>query len=105
MSDALKLTLLRLMKAHREQDGVDDAGRPTQIYREEDVRRVAGLFAYCLMGSKAFAESNSAPTGQEMEARLSATLLAPESLDAQILLLALHSGMADDAIAEQFDWE
>jgi|TARA_R110002072_G_scaffold49863_13_gene135012 hypothetical protein len=106
LSEALKLTLLRLLKSSAAPaDAGGSLSGSSGAPSEAALRQAAALFSYCFMGSTLFAESNGAPCCRQVEARLTAALQAPQDRDAQIILLALYSGMADDELAARFDWE
>ena len=93
LEDSIKLTVLRLLP---------EGGKAA---RPDELRGAAQLLAYCILGPKDFAEATSAREKDTVERRLDVVLNHPESLDAQIVLLALKTDNADPAVAERFEVE
>ena len=93
LHDSIKLTVLRLLP---------EGGKAA---RPDELRGAAQLLAYAILGPRDFVEATSAREKDEVERRLDAVLDHPDSLDAQIVLLALKTGNADPAIAERFEVE
>ena len=89
--EAVKLTVLRL---HR-REGDAAPGYPAS----------AALLGYCILGPEAFVEANGVPAADQAEDRLEAAIDAGASLDARLILLALHAGLMAAEIAERFDVE
>src|SRR5690606_33337285 len=90
--DGVKLTIVNLMKdswPHREP--------PAEAYPP-----VAALFAYCLVGPDVFRQANGDDRVADAERRLELALDRPESLDAQLVLLALHSKLVSAKVVERF---
>lgn len=94
--EAVKLTILRLHSTEAETG---------TRHRDEAFREAARLFAYCMLGSEQFEESNSRSDAERVERRLDAAIAAGDSLDAQLVLLALHSGLIAPEIADRIDVE
>lgn len=92
--EAVKLTIVRL---HR--DEVDTGRGPNQDAFDE----AAQLFAYCMLGRDQFIEANSVSAADSAERRLGWAIVAGESLDAQLILLAHHSGLIHSDIADRID--
>lgn len=90
--EAVKLTVLRLLK----RAGGDGAGGEAAA---------AQLLAYCVLGHVNFAEANGARAAEAAEARLDAAIDAGDSLDARLVLLALHAGLLAPEIAERVEAE
>lgn len=88
--EAVKLTALKLLK---EAGGASDA---------PDNAAAAELLAYCLLGSRAFAEANGQRLKQAVEARLEAALEAGDSLDARLVLLTLHAGVIEREVVARY---
>lgn len=84
--EAVKLTVVRLCK----QDGFGEAAR---------------LLAYCMLGREQFMESNSFHARELVEQRVEAAIDAGDSVDAKLILLALHSGLMDQEIADEIEVE
>ena len=91
--DAVKLTVLRLLP---------DGGKAA---RPDELRNAAELLAYCILGPHDFANATTVRTRDAVERRLDAVLDHPQSLDAQIVMLALKTDSADPAVAERFEVE
>lgn len=90
--EGAKLTIVNLMKDHwPDQEPPADAYMP-----------VAGLFAYCVVGHDAFLAANGEERLDDVEARIEAAIGQDESLDAQLILLAIHSGLINPAVADRF---
>jgi hypothetical protein len=94
--EAVKLTILRL---HRiEADPETRAG-------QDAFDEAAQLFAYCMLGRDQFIDANSVLAADRAERRLEWAIVAGESLDAQLILLAHHSGLIHGEIADRIDIE
>lgn len=93
--EGLKLAVSNLMKDHAE-DGVP----PPHAYPF-----VARLFAYCLLGPEHFEAVNGAEALLEVERRIEAALERDDSLDAQLVLLAMHSRLIRPDVVERFGLE
>lgn len=91
--EAVKLTVLRLLP---------DGGKAA---RPEDLRQAAQLLAYCILGPDDFAEATTVRTRDAVERRLDVVLDHPQSLDAQIVLLALKTDGAHPTVAGRFEIE
>lgn len=89
--DAVKITTLKLLKDNR-----GEAPDP------EACAYAAELLAYCLLGPAHFAEVNDPARTGAVEARMEAALEAGESLDARLVLLALHAGVVAPGVVERF---
>jgi hypothetical protein len=94
--EAVKLTILKLHKNETE----TETRRGEGAYDE-----AAKLFSYCMLGREEFIASNSVPAADEVERRVQSAIAAGDSLDAQLILLALHSGLIAAEIAERIDVE
>lgn len=89
--ESVKLTILRLHGT--------EAGPETRTTFDE----AAQLFAYCMLGRDQFIDANSVSAADRAERRLEWAIVAGESLDAQLILLAHHSGLIHGEIADQID--
>lgn len=96
--EEIKLTALKFVKSG---PGLDRGSQPNEPALAETAR----LLAYCFSGAEEFAESNGAGSGEAEERKLALALEAGEGLEAQIVLLALTSGIAHESIAVRFDVE
>ena len=92
--DPVKLTVIQLIKK---------LASP----REEELMlsEAARLLAYCILGHEQFTASNSARTADQVDHRIEEALEAGDSLDAKLILLALHSGLISPEVADRIDLE
>ena len=90
--DAVKITITRMQKR-------DGAGRDAEAF----YRDAAELLGYCMLGQELFIESNSAFAADRVEDRIEVAIDAGDSGDAQLILLALHSGLMAEEVADRFD--
>ncbi|MFT4079937.1 hypothetical protein [Rhodomicrobium sp.] len=92
--EAVKLTVVSLlMDAHGENP------------REPDYRHAAELVGYVALGADAFAVANGDGAAGDAERRIEAALADEESLDAKLILLALHSNIVHPAVKEAWQLE
>lgn len=94
--EAVKLTVLRLLK---ERAGT---GPRTPDHAFDDA---AQLLGYCMLGRNQFIASNSMRAADDAELRVEQAIAEGDSLDAKLILLALHSGVIHSEVAERFDVE
>jgi len=94
--EAVKITIVRLLKKEEDARG---SARPAD--RDDAVQ----LLAYCMLGREPFIESNDTADADRAEYRLEAAIAAGDSLDARIVLLALHAGLVSAEIADRIDAE
>ncbi len=87
--EAVKLAMLKLMK------GRADA----------DPGRAAALIAYCMVGAEPFAAANGAGYAAEIERRIEAAAAAGDSLDAELVLLAIYAKVIQPTIVARFGLE
>lgn len=90
--EAVKLTTLRLLK---------DMSAVTP----EASRPAAELLVYCILGPAGFAEENGERQATEMEERLHRAIDAGDSLDARLVLLALHADLVQAEIVRHYGLE
>lgn len=89
VSDAVKLTIIRLLKtAH---------GDAAPHFAD-----AAPLVAYCAIGPRPFADANGSDAAGAVERRLHAAIADETSLDAQIVLLTMHAGLIQPEVVERF---
>ncbi len=93
--EAVKLTTLRLLK------GTDSGASPSP--RAYDA--AAEMLGYCMLGPQGFTEANDLHLTEAAEGRLEAALKAGESLDARLVLLALHAGVVQVQVVERYQLE
>ena len=94
--EAVKLTTVRLLKA---QPGTGSS-LPQAAY--DDAARLLG---YCMLGHNQFIAGTTLAEAARAEARLDAAIAAGDSLDARLVLLALHAGVIAAEVAERFEVE
>jgi len=93
--EAVKLTAVRtLMDERAEADPSPEATRAT-----------AEILAYCMLGADAFAGANGVPLTDRTEARIDAALAHGASLDAKLVLLALHAKVIQPSVVDHFGLE
>ncbi len=90
--EGVKLALANLMKDHWRDEP------PASAYPA-----VAELLAYCVAGSDTFDLANGREKTQGVERRIENALDTPDSLDAQIVLLALHAKLMSADVIDRFD--
>ncbi len=90
--EGVKLTVVNLMKDHWRDEP------PASSYPP-----VAELFAYCVAGPETFERVNGGMRAREAERRIENALEAPDGLDSQILLLALHAKLMNADVIDRFD--
>jgi hypothetical protein len=89
--EGVKLTIVNLMKDHWPDEPPPRAYPP-----------VAELFGYCIAGAEAFERINGHPMLLATERRIETALDADESLDAQIVLLALHAKLINPEVVDRY---
>lgn len=92
--EAVKLTVLQL---HKKQSGT--------MGREAAYEDAAQLLAYCMLGRSQFIESNDLAAGDRAEDRLESAIAEGDSLDAKLVLLAVHAGLIAPEMADRVDVE
>ena len=90
--EAVKLTVLQLEKKQSQTTG-----------REAAYENAAQLLAYCMLGRDQFIESNDLAAGDRAEDRLESAIAEGDSLDAKLVLLAVHAGLIAPEMADRFD--
>lgn len=93
--EAVKLTTLKLIK--EASGGASPAPRAYFAAAE--------LLGYCVLGVQGFTDCNDPSLTEAVEARLEAALEAGDSLDARIVLLALHAGVIQPSVIERYGLE
>jgi hypothetical protein len=94
--EAVKITVLRLIKEEM------SAGAAS---REAAHAEAAELLAYCMLGRDQFIASNSVHEADRADLRVEHALIAGDSLDARLILLALHARLIAPSIAERVEIE
>ena len=92
--EAVKLAAVRFLK--------EDLGDnpPSEAYRQ-----TAELLGYCIAGANAFAGENGIDATEALESRIVAALESGTSLDARLILLALHAKLVQPSVVEAFGLE
>ena len=70
-----------------------------------DYDAAAEMLAYCMLGPQIFTGDNDADLTEAVEARMEAALEAGDSLDARLVLLALHAGVIQTQVIEHYQLE
>ena len=94
--EAVKLTTIKLMRK---------ASGAGYKLRDADYEKAAELLSYSILGPDQFVASNTLAASVVAKRRLEQAIADGDSLDAKLLLLALHSGLIHSRIADQFDIE
>ncbi len=92
--EAVKLTVIRLLKREGSAAPQDARFGPA-----------AELLAFCILGREPFVECNGARAADRADQRLEAAIAAGDSVDARLILLALHAGLIAPDIADRIDVE
>lgn len=90
--EAVKITITRVQKR------TGDGRQAEAFYRD-----AAELLGYCMLGQEFFIESNSVFAADRVEERIEVAIDAGDSIDAQLILLALHSELMAAEVADRFD--
>jgi len=93
LDEAIKLTLLRLLR-----------GRGEGAAFMAELQSSADLLVYCILGPTDFRAKNGPAAAEAQERRLTRAGELGQGLDAEIVLLCLHSGLASETLAERFEW-
>ena len=91
--EAVKLTAVALLKDH----AIGPEPAP------QSYRAAAEILAYCMVGAEGFAGATDVDLALAVERRIEAALDAPASLDAQLVLLALHAKIIQPSVVHQFE--
>jgi len=92
--EPVKLTVIELTRKH--------AGAESQDAAFADAAR---LLAYCIHGHGQFTDSNGADEAELADARVEDALQDGDTLDAKLILLALHAGLISPEIADRIELE
>lgn len=93
--EAVKLTIVNLLN-----DRAGDSEPEPHCYRE-----AAEIVGYCMVGAQPFADANEARLARQVERRIETALTVGDSLDAQLVLLALHAGIIQPSVVAEFRLE
>ena len=90
--EPVKLTVMQLTKTH--------AAAQAQ---EAAFADAAQLLAYCMLGHEQFADSNSSEAAGRADQRVEAAMDEGDTLDAKLILLAVHAGLISPEVADRVD--
>ena len=88
----MELTIFNLLK--EAEKGASPAPRAYHAAAE--------MLGFCMLGAQGFNEANGLALTEATEARLKAALEAGDSLDARIVLLALHAAIIQAQVVENY---
>ncbi|WP_322893542.1 MULTISPECIES: hypothetical protein [unclassified Yoonia] len=92
--EPVKLTILQLQRKY---------GTAPDL--ESGLALAAPLLAYCVLDSAQFTLVNGEEAAAATEARVIAAMDQGDTLDAKLILLALHSGVISEDMADRFELE
>jgi len=90
--EAVKLTAVGLLREHAPD------GKPELPF----YRAAAEILAYCMIGGDAFAGATDATLSSKVEQRIEAAVQSGTSLDAKLVLLALHAQVIQPSVVDDF---
>jgi hypothetical protein len=93
--EAVKLAAVALLKEHA------PGGEP----QPQTYRAAAEMLGYCMIGAEGFAGANDAALALAVERRIETALESGVSLDAKLVLLALHARIIQPSVVERFELE
>lgn len=94
--EAVKLATVKIMQKASDAD---------YLLRDADYEKAAGLLSYCILGHDQFVASHTLAAAERAEQRLEEAIAAGDSIDAKLILLAVHSGVIHPTLAAQLDSE
>ena len=94
--EAVKLATVRLMQK---------ASDAAYTLKDADYQKAAELLGFCILGFDQFVASNSLSAAERAGRRLEDAIVAGDSMDAKLILLAVHSEIVHATIADQVDSE
>jgi hypothetical protein len=92
--DAVKLAALGVLKDAKGED-----------LAAKDYAEAAALLAYCALGREAFLSANGTMAASASERQIEEALATGEGVDAELILLALHSAIIHPALKEAYQFE
>ncbi len=103
VNDATKFTVCKWVREALLHDGTT----PEEKLRLQSRLRgsAAELLAFCALGREDFEKANSTALAEAQEERLEAAAEGGQAMDAEIIMLTLHAGVAHPEIAEAFEIE
>ncbi len=94
--EAVKLAAIKLMQK---------ASAADYVLRDADYEKAAELLSYSLLGHDQFVANTTLTAAERAEQRLDEAIEAGDSMDARLILLAVHSGVIHPTLADQLDSE
>ncbi len=94
--EAVKLATIKLLQK---------ASNADYVLRDADYNKAAELLSYSILGPDQFVASNTLAEAEIAGQRLEEAIDAGDSIDAKLILLAVHSGVLHPTIADQVDSE
>lgn len=93
VSDAVKITTLKQLKQA-------NGGTPPDL---RAYTMAAELVSYCVLGRQEFLNVKDELETEAVEARLIRAIEAGQGLDARLVILVLHAGLAHPSVVEHFN--
>lgn len=94
--EAVKLATLRLMRKASDED---------YVLRDADYNKAAELISYAILGPNQFVASNTLDAANIAEQRVEDAIDAGDGIDAQLLLLAVHSSIMHPTMIDRMEIE
>lgn len=94
--EAVKLATVRIMRT---------ASAADYVLCDADYEKAAELLCYFILGSDQFIASNSLAGAENAERRLEEAISARDSIDAKLILLAVHSGVIHPTMVDLVESE
>ena len=94
--EPVKLATIRLMQKTSDAD---------YTLTDADYTKAAELLSYVILGADQFIANTSLGMGEQAEDRLDEAIEAGDSMDAQLVLLAVHSGVIHPTMADLVESE
>lgn len=89
--EAVKITAVKLIQ--------EGAAREAEL---QSYRAAAEIIAYCMVGAEGFSAANEPGLAEQVERRIDTALGSGTSLDARLVLLALHAKVIQPSVIEFF---
>ena len=93
--EAVKLAAVKLLQEH----AIGHEPAP------QSYGAAAEIIAYCMIGANAFAGANEPGLAEQVERRIETSLDSGTSLDAKLVLLALHARVIQPSVVDHFQLE
>ncbi len=92
--EAVKLATIKLLQK---------ASAADYVLRDADFEKAAKLLCYSILGHDQFVASNTLAAAELAEQRVEDAIDAGDSIDAKLILLAVHSSIIHPTLADQLD--